>query len=280
MSRQPLDPAKTTVTSPAAHAPSIESVDRWVHHPRGRIFTRTWPSDTGRAPIVLMHDSLGCVDLWRDFPGQLSVALGRPVIAYDRLGFGRSDARLERPSLKFVAEEASEYFPVLYEHLGLRNVVLLGHSVGGGMAIECAARLGSQCEALVTIAAQVFAEHRTLEGIRAARVSFSDARQIDRLARYHGDKTPWVLQAWIENWLDPAFSSWSVVDVLPRVGSPILALHGELDEYGTIAHAQLISQLSGGSSQQAILPGIGHVPHREQPEQVLGLVERFLRLRA
>ena len=225
-----------------------------------------------------MHDSLGCVELWRNLPARLSQELDRTVIAYDRLGFGRSDARAERPSLSFVAEEASEYFPVLYEQLGLRKVVLLGHSVGGGMAIECAARLGYQCEALVTIAAQVFAEHRTLEGIRAARQSFSDAKQIERLARYHGDKTAWVLNAWIENWLDPAFSSWTLVDVLPRVESPVLAVHGELDEYGTVGHAQLITQLCGGTSQQAILPGVGHVPHRERPEEVHALLKRFLSL--
>lgn len=265
-------------------SPNVATLDHWVQHPHGKIFTRTWTPDEGakqfqfsKAPIVLMHDSLGCVDLWRDFPAQLCRALERPVIAYDRLGFGKSDARIGRPSLDFIAEEAPNYFPALYEQLELERVILLGHSVGGGMGIHCAAQLGTHCEALITIAAQVFAEERTLEGIRAARESFKEPSQRDRLARYHADKTDWVLDAWIENWLDPGFASWSVVGVLPSVYAPILALHGERDEYGTTQHAKLISGLCGGPSQMELLPSIGHVPHREQPQQVIDLLAAFLR---
>jgi len=254
--------------------------DRWIQHPGGRIFTRTWTPGAARdgnaAPVVLLHDSLGCVDLWRDFPARLSQTLGREVIAYDRLGFGRSDARPARPSLDFIAEEAPEYFACVQDQLALERLVVMGHSVGGGMGIHAAAQLGARCEALVTISAQVFAEDRTLEGIRAAREVFRDPKQRERLARYHGDKTDWVLDAWIENWLDPGFAAWSVADVLPQVRSPALALHGELDEYGTTRHPELIAQLCGGGGEARILAGIGHVPHREQPDMVLGLIQSFL----
>src|SRR5690349_3847018 len=144
----------------------IDSRDRWVEHPQGQIFTRSWaPAGgadpvAGPSPILLLHDSLGCVELWRDFPAALSRATGREVIAYDRLGFGRSAPRIGRPTLGFVAEEASAYMPVILKQLGVGGFIALGHSVGGGMAVHCAAALASRCEALVTVAAQVFPEDR------------------------------------------------------------------------------------------------------------------------
>lgn len=260
--------------------PSIESQDHWVSHAQGRIFARRWnpagmPS-THPSPIVLFHDSLGCVELWRDLPAALCLATGRPVIAYDRLGFGRSDARRLRPPLDFVAQEAHDYFPVLREQLGVERFIALGHSVGGGMAIHCAAEWADTCDALVTVAAQVFAEERTLGGIRVAREQFQDPQQIERLARYHGSKAPWVLDAWISTWLDPGFAPWTLTGVLPRVACPVLAVHGELDEYGSQRHPQLIGELAQGPARVEVLPGMAHVPHREQPERVTALIAGFL----
>ncbi|MGN6578816.1 MAG: alpha/beta fold hydrolase [Bordetella sp.] len=263
------------MTAPAA------SREQWIDHPRGRIFARRWSPQgvqqpPAAPPILLMHDSLGSVALWRDFPAALSQATGREVIAYDRLGFGRSDARSGRLSLDFVREEATDVFALLLDQLGVPRCVAMGHSVGGGMAIQCAAEYADRCEALVTVAAQVFPEDRTLSGIRAAREQFRDPGQVERLARYHGDKARWVLEAWTETWLDPGFASWTLVPILPRVRCPALAVHGEDDEYGSAVHPDLIAQHSGGPVERAILPGIGHMPHREQPDQVLRRLAAFL----
>ena len=258
---------------------TITHHDQWVRHPQGRIFTRRWQS-TERAPqghpIVLLHDSLGCVALWRDFPATLCQATGREVIAYDRLGFGRSDARAALPSLDFVAEEAHDFFPVVRAQLGIGGFVALGHSVGGGMAIQCAAQLSEHCEALVTLAAQVFAEERTLAGIRTAREHFRAPAQIERLAKYHADKARWALDAWTETWLHPDFAAWSLVDVLPHVRCPVLAIHGEQDEYGSTRHPERIGQYASGSARIEILADVGHVPHREQPDAVIASVAAFL----
>jgi pimeloyl-ACP methyl ester carboxylesterase len=253
--------------------------DRWVTTPAGRLFTRTWhPAPATDAPaIVLLHDSLGCVELWRDFPAQLAHATGRPVVAYDRLGFGRSDARTGRPSLDFVAEEAAHHFGPLLDQLGLARFVACGHSVGGGMAIECAARFASRCEALVTIAAQVFPEDRTLDGIRAARAQFREPAQVERLSRYHGDKAGWVLDAWIGCWLDPGFAAWTLTGVLPQVRCPVLAIHGEHDEYGSTVHPRLIAAHGGGPVDTSIMADTRHGPHRERPEAVLARMAAFLK---
>ena len=259
--------------------------DSWVEHPRGRMFVRTWTpaSDDAadgaarqRAPVVLFHDSLGCVELWREFPEALCVATGRRVIAYDRLGFGRSDARDDVLALDFVADEACTYFPVLREQLGIGHFVGFGHSVGGGMAIHCAAAFPATCDALVTVAAQVFPEDRTLQGIVAAKAQFQDAAQVERLAKYHGAKARWVLDAWTEIWLHPAFASWSLAAVLPKVVCPVLAIHGIHDEYGSPVHPEMIGELSGGLARVEIIPDARHMPHREQPELIVGMIADFL----
>ena len=257
----------------------MDVIDHWIPHPAGRLFARDWPAPDAAAdlcPLVLLHDSLGSVELWREFPAQLRDATGRRVIAYDRLGFGRSDARVEPPSFDFIAEEATHWFPAVREHLGLARFALLGHSVGGGMAVHIAARFPQACTALVTIAAQAFVEERTLQGLRAARVSFAGPGQLERLGRYHGDKARWVLSAWLDTWLDPAFAHWSLAPVLPEVRCPVLALHGELDDYGSEAFPALIARLAGGPARMELLAGLGHVPQREQPEAVVRRVADFL----
>jgi pimeloyl-ACP methyl ester carboxylesterase len=266
-------------TGPRSPARAMRFIDHWIHHPAGRLFARDWPAADGAGaapPLVLLHDSLGCVELWRDFPGRLGAATGRRVIACDRLGFGRSDARVAPLSFDFIAEEATIWFPLLRQQLGLGRFALLGHSVGGGMAVHIAAHHPHDCTALVTIAAQAFVEERTLQGLRAARASFAEPGALERLARYHGDKARWVLSAWLDTWLAPAFADWSLAPVLPGVRCPLLALHGELDEYGSAAHPRLIGELGGGPASVRILPGVGHVPQREQPGEVVRLVADFL----
>ncbi len=262
--------------------PGPLTVDTWVEHPQGRLFARSWIPSCCQGvappgpPIVLFHDSLGCVALWRDFPAQLSTATGRRVIAYDRLGFGQSDPRPERPALDFIADEARTYFPALREGLDFGRFIAFGHSVGGGMAIHCAAEFDADCEALITESAQTFAEDRTLHSIAEAKEQFEDASQRQRLAKYHGDKAGWVVEAWTENWLHPGFATWSLAPVLPQVRCPILALHGIHDEYGSTIHPETIGRLAAGPSRVEILPDTYHVPHRERPAEVLDLVAGFI----
>lgn len=254
--------------------------DHWVQHSQGRVFVRRWhagQTQAKRNPIVLLHDSLGSVELWRDFPETLCQATGRDVIAYDRLGFGRSDALEELPSLDFISQEAQDVFLHVCQALDIEGFVAMGHSVGGGMAIYCAAEYADRCEALVTLAAQSFSEPQTLDGVREARVYFRAPEQIQRLSKYHGDKARWVVDAWTESWLHPTFANWSLLDILPRVRCPILAVHGVDDEYGSARQAELIGEHGGGTARVEILAGVGHLPHREQPQTVLTMVSELLK---
>jgi pimeloyl-ACP methyl ester carboxylesterase len=243
------------------------TTDHWIDTDRGKLFARAWtppaPRTDSRAVILLFHDSLGCVDTWRDFPEQLALATRRVVIAYDRLGFGRSDPH-------------QTMLPGVCAALNLDAIVPFGHSVGGAMAIAVAARWPERCEVVVTESAQSFIENRTLEGVRAAREIFEDPEQVARVVRRHGDKARWTLEAWIGTWLDPAFADWCLDEELRRVRCPSLALHGDDDEYGTPRHLERITRLVSGTARGVVLEGCGHIPHREQPGRVLEEVVRFL----
>jgi len=258
---------------------NVETKDSWIRTEHGALFARCWTSPDPAipdAPIVLLHDSIGCVELWRGFPATLAAATRRTVIAYDRLGFGRSDPHPGRLEIDFIGDEAHTFFPLVRAHFGFDAFVALGHSVGGIMATYCAARYGAACQALVTESAQTFAEDKTLDGIRAAKEQFRQPEHFQRLQRYHGDKTSWVLDAWINTWLSPEFSSWSLGDVLPQVRCPTLAIHGTEDEYGSTVHPERIVRSVAGPAELALMPGVRHVPHREQEPEVASLVARFL----
>jgi pimeloyl-ACP methyl ester carboxylesterase len=256
---------------------STEVADALVDVPGGAVFVRRWNLvGSDRPPIILLHDSLGSVEQWREFPDELARATKRAVIAYDRLGFGRSTPRLERPSVDFVCEEAVKLFPALTQALGLIRFSLFGHSVGGAMALSIAAAHSDACEVVVTEAAQAFVEARTLAGIRAAKARFEDPERFERMVKWHGEKAGWILDAWTEVWLSPDFRSWNLDGQLAKVTCPVLAIHGDLDEYGSVEFARRITSRVRGASQLAILKGCGHVPHRERRQEVLGLTASFL----
>lgn len=249
---------------------------------QGTLFARRWtPAGDSSAlddlaPIVLFHDSLGSVALWRSFPEQLCAVTRRPVIAYDRLGYGLSAERLGPMPFDFIESEALDFFPALQQALRFTNFVAFGHSVGGAMALNCAVAQPEKCEAVITESAQAFNEPMTVAGIRVAEKLFQNPEEFARLEKYHGDKASWVLNAWIDTWCSPEFSDWSLRDLLPQVQRPILAIHGSEDEYGSVEQPQMIVDLASGPTKLVILDGIHHVPHREDPSEILKNANEFL----
>ncbi|MCC5901384.1 MAG: alpha/beta hydrolase [Halomonas sp.] len=252
--------------------------DRWVDSPSGRLFTRTWEPRQARCdiPIVLFHDSLGCVELWRSFPAALCAATQQRVIAYDRLGYGHSEACTSPPAFSFIEDEPTASFAALYTAFQLDRFIALGHSVGGGMAVHCAGHYADQCTGLVTIAAQSINELRTRRGIEEAQAAFQIPEQFAKLEKYHGDKASWVLHAWTDTWLHPAFETWSLKPALERVNCPTLVLHGEKDEYGSHRQPEQIARYTHGPVHCEILPGIHHVPHREAEAMVITFISQFV----
>lgn len=277
---------------PAASSNATFSVMNVSEHeievPGGRLYAKSWnPALIGGVknnPIVLLHDSLGSVEMWRDFPNRLAESTGRLVLAYDRLGFGKSTRREARPSIHFIREEAATSLPAIFDFLektfGSEKSVLFGHSVGGAMAVIAAATLGPRVESLITESSQAFIEERTRDGIRKAKVDFADPKIFAKLERFHGDNTAWALDAWIEVWLAENFANWSLqsdlADLKVQVTCPTLAIHGDLDEYGSAEFPKTIASLTTGPSHLEVLSGVGHVPHRERPDEILKLVTEFL----
>ncbi|EYD76997.1 hydrolase-related protein [Rubellimicrobium mesophilum DSM 19309] len=229
-----------------------------------------------RPTLLLLHDSLGCVELWREVPERLARATGLRVLAYDRLGFGRSDPHPGPLAPDFIAEEAEATIPLLRDRLGLGDLIPLGHSVGGAMAVATAARHPDLCRAVVTVSAQAFVEDRTTAGIRAEAEAFRDPARFARLARHHGAKARWALDAWTGTWLSPAFAGWTQDEALRRLRCPLLALHGDRDEYGSPAHPRRLAALTPAPAEVVLLDGCGHLPHREQPARLVAEVARFL----
>lgn len=256
-------------------APAIPSRDYRLATPQGELFARRWAGGAA-TPLVLFHDSLGSVELWRDFPAALAATTGRDVIAYDRIGFGRSAPYPGEWTFDFIRDEAAQGLAWLREALGLERYIGYGYSVGGAMAAAAAARDPAACVALVTQSTQAWVDATLLAGMREAEAAFAAPGQLERLARYHGDKAAWVLRVWLETWQDPAFAGWRIEQAAPAVDCPLLVLHGDRDEYGGPAHPRHIAGLGRAGARVALLPDCRHVPHREHPERVLAEVGAFL----
>ena len=253
--------------------------DHQIALPQGTLFARRWLPKSARdddPTILLFHDSLGCVALWRSFPEELATATGLPVVAYDRLGFGKSTPHPSNLERDFIALEGRRSLPALRRQLPFDRFIAFGHSVGGAMAVAAAGQHPHLCPAVITEAAQAFAEDRTLASIRDAQAQFADPGQVARLARYHGENTRWVLESWFGTWLSPHFAGWTLYEALAGLRCPLLAIHGDRDEYGSGAHPARIARLAGGGCELAPIEDCGHIPHRERPAAVLEHVKGFL----
>jgi pimeloyl-ACP methyl ester carboxylesterase len=239
-----------------------------------RIEYTRWGSSRPAPPLVLLHEGLGSVSMWRDFPSVLSAVSGHPVLAYSRVGHGRSEALRGPRKPSFMHDEALVALPALLDALDVQAPVLVGHSDGGSIALIHAASSGRAVAGLVVIAPHVKVEACSLQAIRAAREAYASTGLRDRLARHH-DQVDSAFRGWNDVWLDPAFRSWNIETLLPRIACPILAIQGEQDEYGTM---EQIDSIARGAHDVRLLKlaDCGHSPHRDQRDTVLAAIDRFV----
>lgn len=265
------------MTSPASPAVSRAPVP--VRLPEGRLeAVRLLPAEPAPAgaPVVFLHDALGSVSLWRDFPDRLCAALGREGLVYDRLGFGRSDPWPGPPGHTFLEVEARRRLPEVLRQAGVDRPVLFGHSDGATIALLFAAFFPEVPAAVVSVAAHVFIEDVTLAGISETAAAWETTDLPARLARHHGEKAEAVFRSWAETWHDPAFRGFSAVETIRAVRCPVLVIQGEKDEYATRAQVDAIASSVSGPVRSLLLPGLGHFPHREDPGAVLAETVSFL----
>lgn len=216
----------------------------------------------GRPPIAFLHDSLGCISAWRDFPDRLCESAGCDGLVYDREGFGRS-SELHRPrSLTYLHEEA-DILGTLLEQCGICRAMLFGHSDGGTIALLAAGRLAGVVPALVTVGAHVMVEEQTLAGLQDALPWWDDPVFRGRMERHHGDKAEQVFRVWADTWLSAKFRGWNMLRELGDIRCPTLVIQGERDEYATPHHVRVILDGLGGPREGWIVEGAGHTPYRE-----------------
>ena len=231
----------------------------------------------GTPTLIFLHEGLGCIELWRDFPETLCTAAGCPGIIYDRKGYGGSDDYGGPWPLNYLEIESQIYLPELMKVCNLNDAVLIGHSDGGTIALLTAAALGEQVRAVITEAAHIFVELVTLAGIRKAIEAFETTDLKQRLARYHGDNTETIFRRWADRWLSSSFYDWNIEHELPQITCPPLVLQGADDEYGTAAQVEGIARLVSGPVTVKLLPDCGHVPHFQARDRVLKEMAKFIK---
>ena len=229
----------------------------------------------GPAPeLVFLHEGLGSVSHWKDFPVRVADAAGCPVTVYSRYGSGHSDL-LSRPhGVRYMHEEALQSLPYLLSQLEIENPILVGHSDGASIAIIYAG-VHDRVRGLVLLAPHVFVEDLSVASIAQAKVKFETTNLSEKLARHHQDaaRTFW---GWNDIWLDPEFRSWNIEEYLPRITCPSLVIQGREDEYGTMAQVEAIRRQSGGPVEVLALDDCRHSPQRDQPEKVIEAVGKFV----
>ncbi|HEX7381507.1 MAG TPA: alpha/beta hydrolase [Nevskiaceae bacterium] len=251
-----------------------------AHGQRFEIEYRFVGSDAADAPwLVIMHEGLGSVAMWRDFPQRLCEACGVRGLVYSRPGYGESSRC-----------EADRHWQPDYMHRHARHVLpallaalhappryhLLGHSDGGSIALIHAAAFPGRVASAIVLAPHILVEDISVKSIAEAKVAYRDADLRRPLARYHAD-VDWVFWRWNDIWLSPAFRDWSIRELLPEIRCPVLAIQGHQDPYGTMAQIDgIAAALPAGQCQLVKLDQCGHSAHRDQPDKVIEAVSGFL----
>lgn len=254
-----------------------------IHALHGRHFDTQ--IDTGvdtkapRPTLVLLHEALGCIAMWKAVPQQLMALTGADVFVYERRGYGGSSPiTLPRPD-DYLEQEGRDWLPGILESAGITGpVILVGHSDGGSIALVGAAVLGAQVRGLVTMAAHIYIDHLTLAGIRetVARYRAPDSDLPARLARYHGERTDLLFRAWHETWARPAYTAFNLSPWLSDIRCPALIMQGEDDQYGVPEQVSDICSGIGPGAQPLLIPRCGHIPHLETPAATLPAIADFV----
>lgn len=225
--------------------------------------------------LIFLHEALGSIPQWKDFPKRLSLSVGLPAIVYERQGFGSSAKQTTPPTKDYLEHEAFEVLPQVMEYFALSRVILIGHSDGGSIALLYAARFPEKVTGVITEAAHVLVEPETLEGIRHV-VAIYEEKLRPRLQRYHGDKTDQVFKAWHETWLAPDFRNWNIENYLSDITSDALIIQGANDPYGSIQQVDAITNQTEGMTKVWWIPDCGHNPHQQYPDLVLEKMSNFI----
>lgn len=239
-----------------------------------KLETAVLPGDPGKPWLVFLHEGLGCVSLWKEYPEKLARRTGCRALVYSRRGYGRSDALAGRREPSFMHDEALHVLPKLLAHFSIVRPILAGHSDGASIALIYAARYADNVTGLALMAPHVFVEAISQQSIARITEVYERDDLRKRLARHHAHVDDAFL-GWARIWLDPRFRTWSLGKECQALKAPLLLVQGENDEYGTLAQLDAIAEAAPVPMTRLVLPKCGHAPHREQEAAVLDAMCRF-----
>ncbi|HJW01896.1 MAG TPA: alpha/beta hydrolase [Azospira sp.] len=228
-----------------------------------------------RPTLVFLHEGLGCIAFWRDFPQRVAQATGCRTLVFSRQGYGASDPAPIPRTPRYMHDEALEMLPATLAALGIERPVLVGHSDGGSIALIHAGAYPEQVGGLVVMAPHAWVEEEALAGIRLAGQAWENTDWPEKLGRYHRDASR-VFHDWHDTWLSPAFRDWNIEEYLPRIRVPVLAIQGEDDEYATLRQIEVIAEQVPAEVELLKLADCRHSPHRDQGEAVLQAICQYL----
>jgi pimeloyl-ACP methyl ester carboxylesterase len=227
--------------------------------------------------IVFLHEGLGCMKQWKDFPSLLCKATGLPGLMYDRYGYGESEIIREERNPDFLRKEACEILPEILEKLNIEEkIILFGHSDGGTIALFYASCFPERLHSIISVAPHVILEEVSFNGIKSAVKAFHESDLEEKLAKYHGDKTRPMFESWTNLWLSEKVYNWDMAEELKRITTPALIIQGDNDNYGSFRQVETICNLVQGKVHGLYLKNCGHFPHYEHKETILREVSAFI----
>jgi len=228
--------------------------------------------------IIFLHEGLGCVKMWHDFPEDVAKATGCGALVYSRQGYGGSDACELPLPLTFMHNEGLNVLPALIREAGIKKHILIGHSDGASIALIYAGGLQDKnCLGIIAEAPHIFCEDKTVNHIREAKDWYEKGDLKKGLEKYHGKNTDCAFYGWNGAWLDPGFKKWNIEEYLPDIKVPTFVIQGADDKYGSLAHMQGIESKCGSDVKTLVLENCGHSPHKDQREIVLRAMTEFVK---
>jgi pimeloyl-ACP methyl ester carboxylesterase len=235
------------------------------------------PSPKEAPTLVFLHEGLGCVSMWRDFPAKLSAATGCGAFVYSRLGYGRSDPCPLPRGIRFMHDEGLRVLPEVIRISGIQDFVIVGHSDGGSIAIVYAGGTPvNSLRGIITEAAHVFCEDVTIKSIQKAKDAYFKGDLRRRLQKYHGNNVDCAFWGWNDTWLHPDFVHWNIEEYISRIHVPFLVIQGENDEYGTGDQVESIRRQAALETEVLMLSDCGHTPHLHQESRTLKAMTKFI----
>jgi len=227
--------------------------------------------------LIFLHDSLGCVELWRDFPMILAELTKCNLLIYDRFGYGKSSDFITKERSNDYMEIEADLLIKIVEKLDIHSPILFGHSDGGTIALLAAAKYPNKIEGIITEGAHIFVEEITKEGIQAAVKTYKTTDLKLRLEKYHGNKTDALFQAWTKTWLSESYSGWNIEHFLHKITCPVFVIQGELDEFGSLLQVEKIIKGILHEKKSSFIPlNARHTPHKEAKTETLQECEKFI----